>query len=180
MVRKRKSVYHSSLCDTKTRLLTSDSDSKFIFQFKKKENEMNNKKVNEALIDNYGKPYLDIYVPFDKLQTVKVGTSIFVMGVIVGIQSGYITVNKNGDDLLNKNFKLSDLTKKTINVVIWGKRAENFCLELGSIVRLDDVKLSDYGGISLEIKDKTCISDITGQSMSISLMNYWEKINNSK
>jgi hypothetical protein len=128
-----------------------------MFQFKKKGNEMNNKKVNEALVDNYGKPYLDIYVPIDKLHTVKVGTSIFVMGVIVGIQSGYKTINKSGDDLSKKNFKLSDLSKKTINVVIWGKRAENFCLQLGSIVRLDDVKLSDYGGILLEVKDKTCI-----------------------
>ena len=49
MVRKRKSVYHSSLCDTMKRILTSDSDSQFMFQFKKKENEMNNKKVNEAI-----------------------------------------------------------------------------------------------------------------------------------
>ena len=149
---------------------------KLTFQFKKvDENYQRECECNINYLDNYGKPFLDIYVPLDKLKSISVNTRIYVMGVVVSIDMVLRKIQKNGRKFTLRNFKISDTTHTVINVAIWDKRAENFSLGVGSVLRFDNVVISNYGGVSLEVKDKTTISNITGLRMSLVLTEYYKK-----
>lgn len=55
----------------------------------------------------------------------------------------------NGLSLLN--FTLVDQTKMPVNVALWGKQAESFEYSIGTILVMNSVRISNYGGLTLSV-----------------------------
>jgi len=87
---------------------------------------------------------------------------INTFGIIIEIEDIKL-INKSKDSIPLEllNFKILDNSHYYISCSIWGKQATSFTYKLGEIIILNDVQVTNYGGVSLSIVRKTKIHDVT-------------------
>lgn len=90
------------------------------------------------------------FTPLNELILKPANSFVDVMGVIEDVGDLKSITKKNKTTPL-RNFKIVDTTNLIVNVAVWGDEAEQFNKTKGSIVVLNNVQLTNYGGISLSV-----------------------------
>ncbi len=108
------------------------------------------------------------FTPLNELILKQANSFVDVIGAIEEVSDLKSIVKKNKKTLL-RNLKIVDVSKTIINVAIWGDEAEQFKLPVGSILVLNNVQLTNYGGISLSVlrASKMIEMQVTNTSSSI-------------
>ncbi len=85
-----------------------------------------------------------------------------VVGLIIEIDEEvrYIK-SKHFEALSVRNFLISDQSKKTIKCAIWGNQADDFNIPIGTVIKIEQAKLTTYGGYSLSILRTSIIKNIS-------------------
>lgn len=91
---------------------------------------------------------LHLKKPFDLINVIGV---VYKVGSFVHVQS---RENPQKNYQLRR-ITLIDETEKAIEVTLWDQRAKDFCYPVGSILFFQNVRISDYGGISLTVNKNT-------------------------
>jgi hypothetical protein len=123
-------------------------------------------------------PCFDKFVKLDRLETLKPNSFISVIGVIISVEHNLkdiITRANPGEILKLKNFKLTDTTNREVNCAVWGQEAIIFGYEPGTILKIEEAKLTTYGGYSLSILRHSRIQDISHLPVSSVLKVLWSK-----
>jgi DNA polymerase III alpha subunit len=90
------------------------------------------------------------FTPLNELILKSANSYVDVIGVITEISELKSITKKNKTTLL-RNFKILDSTNVPVNVAIWGDEAQHFSKTVDSIIVLNNVQLTNYGGISLSV-----------------------------
>jgi replication factor A1 len=100
--------------------------------------------TNEAA----AKPVLhEKFTALNKLVEKPKDASVDVLGVIDEIQP----MKRAANNLSLLNFTIVDQSKVPVNVAMWGKQAESFQLSVGTILVLNSVRISNFGGLTLSV-----------------------------
>jgi hypothetical protein len=102
--------------------------------------------------------YFEYFTPISQLRNKKIGSLVDVCGTIESIVSGTRSIERqNGKSLAVKNFTVHDSSYFSIEVAMWGLEAEYFDMNVGDVIEMRKMKLTNYSGLSLS---KLVISSI--------------------
>lgn len=111
---------------------------------------LNQDSVVEACSDQSDCPTITYeFEPFETLKS-KFGGYADIIGVLRSVNDA-VTLTKKGTqkELIKRDIDLVDQTKNEIVLTIWGETASNFSAELGDVIVVRGVRVSDYNGLSL-------------------------------
>jgi hypothetical protein len=120
--------------------------------------------------------FFDKYTKIDQLKSLKPNSFINVIGVIVSKDSELKEIYSKaspGTSLKLLNFMISDASSTEVKVAIWGAEAESFKKNPGQCIKIENAKLTNYGGLTISIMRNSNIEDITDLPMSSCLRKYW-------
>lgn len=101
------------------------------------------------------------FVPIDQLIYRKFETLVNVIGIIESVKDATSTLDRlDRAPLTIRNFNLIDRSKVFVKCALWGKQAETFTLRPGTVVIMRQVKITNYGGLSLSVLKCTTIQDV--------------------
>jgi hypothetical protein len=90
------------------------------------------------------------FTPLSELILKPANSFVDVIGVVEDV-GDLKSITKKHKTTPLRNFKIVGPTNSIINVAVWGDEAEQFNIIKGSIVVLNNVQLTNYGGISLSV-----------------------------
>ena len=95
-----------------------------------------------------------VYKKVNELINMPVESFVNVFGIVESVKEAKMLEKKTSSSkppLTMRNFTLIDDTKVFISVALWGTQAEECALKAGNIVLLNNVKTTNYGGLSLSV-----------------------------
>ncbi len=116
------------------------------------------------------------FTKLDQLSSKELYSFINVMGVILSIDPNLKQIESKsspGTPLNFINFKLGDTTLNEVYVAMWGAEAENFNYSPGTVLKIEKVKLTNYGGFTLSVLRHSKVENITDLEISLCLRKYW-------
>jgi hypothetical protein len=121
------------------------------------------------------------YCSLNELVVKKDNDIVTVIGIITLVEEMREITPKNKNPLNLRNFFITSIEKVTIKVAIWGKQAEEFSFKAGNIIILSEVKVTNFGGVTLNIMWKSGIMKIENDWTHIEeankLRSWWETEN---
>jgi len=98
------------------------------------------------------------------LITIKSGSFVNVLGIICVMKDQFIKKFSNVSnkrDITIRNITLVDSSNALVDVAFWGKDAESFNYQVGTVLMLRNVQVTDYAGITLSVTLKSRVFDVT-------------------
>jgi hypothetical protein len=95
----------------------------------------------------------------------QVNSLVSVIGIINDIEDLDDISTKNVDQLALKRFTIIDNSSKTAKVALWGEEAKNFKFEIGTVLMLLDVKITNFGGRSFSVLRVSGIIDVSDNDL---------------
>jgi hypothetical protein len=120
--------------------------------------------------------FFEKFTKLDQLSSLKLNSFINVLGVILSIDPNLKQIDSKsspGTPLKLINFKLGDTSSNEVNIAMWGAEAENFNFKPGMVLKLEKVKITNFGGYTLSVLRHSMVENITDLEISSSLRKYW-------
>ena len=95
----------------------------------------------------------------------QVNSLVSVIGIINDIEDLDDISTKKGELLALKRFTIIDNSSKTAKVALWGEEAKNFKFEIGTVLMLLDVKITNFGGRSFSVLRVSGIIDVSDNDL---------------
>ena len=137
------------------------------------DNALNESAANDqAITDNL------LFKKLGMLAFCKVNTMVNVTGVVCGVATQIKQIEKKGwreGKLCCRYFYVVDETTKAnpLRCSVWGKEAEHFNHEIGTVLLLRDCKLTDYEGQTLVVLRTSLVVDISLTTAAQALTTWW-------
>ena len=115
------------------------------------------------------------FIPLDRLGMVN-KRFVEVMGIILEIDEFSKQQETQTTDIQLRRFKLIDMTRTIVSVALWGKEAENFNYPVGTIIMLNNCKLTNFRGVSLSVHRSTFLTEVhknTTHRLGRKLFKWW-------
>lgn len=94
----------------------------------------------------------------DQLKLLKCDTFVNVFGVVRLIQEMSTCRPKDKSPIKLRRITVCDETTNKMSVALWGKEAEEFNLTIGAVIMFKNIKITDFGGVSLSVmRDTKCV-----------------------
>ena len=110
-------------------------------------------------------------LPINELIFKKVGDFINTIGVISEIDEIKEIHPRDKPMIKVKNFVIIDQSNVKVKVALWGQQAESFAYNIGDIVILSKVKVTDFGGMVLSVQWESIITKIESNWNDFSVAN---------
>ncbi|KXN92193.1 Replication factor A protein 1 [Leucoagaricus sp. SymC.cos] len=113
------------------------------------------------------------FVPLDQLHNLQKDCLCDVIGIVqdVGVLSD-VTI-RQGDRMVKKRvIMLVDDTKCAVQVTLWAMQAESFNIIRDSVVAFKNVRVGDFGGVSLSVTNSTHL-EIEPSNEESTRIRYW-------
>jgi hypothetical protein len=120
------------------------------------ENESEISKSQEKVVEIKGK----ILQKLNEISQMKDGEIVSTIAVIVSIEDCKEITPKNKNPILLRNFIIADQTMQSVKVAVWGKQAEEFKFQLGNILIISKIKISQFNGVSLSVQWETALMKV--------------------
>ena len=119
--------------------------------------------------------FFEKFTRLDQLASMKINSFYSVIGVILRIDPDMkgISSKATGTSLSLLNFVIGDTSGKEVKVAIWGAEAENFGSKPGDVLKIEDAKLTSFGGMTLSVLRTTRIENVTDLEIASCLRKYW-------
>ena len=114
-------------------------------------------------------------VPIATLQNMPVGDTVDVAGIVVSIGDLVsVTVKSSGRDTAKRSIILADDSGSSIDLTIWGEKAERINAYPGSAVVAKGCRLGDYNGRSLSTSGSSLVEvDPHNTPRAVELKTWW-------
>ncbi len=128
----------------------------------------------QTQLHSYFTPIYDL-ISFDR------GTTVNVIGVITQVNEVFIKKFKKEQgrrEITIRNVTIADSSNSSVQVAFWGREAEGFDYEKGTIMALKGAQITDYAGITLSVTMLTYFSDQSqSSSPEVLKLKEWQKQN---
>jgi hypothetical protein len=125
----------------------------------------------------------DKYTNLSELIDKQVNSLVNVMGIVVDVEDVCEQTFKDSNNKLAiRRIYIADHTNSRIAVSFWGDQAIDFQMDIGSVIVLNGVKLTNYNGLSLSVIKVTYVYDKTYAQNSPRiqiLKDYWQEKSDS-
>ena len=155
------------------KVATLSQDTNDTYKSNKKETETQNFGTSLTRSEKYKH-----LIPLNEVSLKKENSFLNVIGIINKIDNLKTITPRQKEPIKLKNFYLIDQSKMEIRVAVWGKQAEEFQFNIGTILLLSKVKLTRFGGVSLSIQWETnfveIIKECTNNEVANDLRDWWD------
>eukprot|EP00347_Sterkiella_histriomuscorum_P012018 403370207 len=112
-----------------------------------------NAEISEVQDDNQIKSQGFSFVTLRNIEKVMAGQAIDVIGVITEISNTSSIPLKSGQNKDRRNITIADESEAKISLSLWGNLCTQYSYEEGQVMAVKNVRVSDYGGKSLNCGD---------------------------
>jgi hypothetical protein len=128
----------------------------------------------------------DKFTDLNELVSCRIGSLVHVIGVLIDI--GELDVQKfndksdgfkykNASSLNIRRIQILDHTNTSVMISVWGKEADDFDHQVGTILSFDSLKLTNFNNISLSVLKCSSICNVTNNIKSErikQIKSFWE------